>query len=138
MGLIRTTLIFSANICPKIDVGVRISKMLSPGLELADHMCQFSSKTDNFDAFGLYLGKLSNYVGYSSSCNTKSVAESWMETEMSWVEVDVVGWSWIKLDRGGWSWAEVDGAGWRWVHGLAILSNVFLTQSSKLIKFLRY
>ena len=42
--------------------------------------------------------------------------------------------SWIKLDGGGWSWLEVDGAGWRWVHGLAILNNVFFTQSSKLIK----
>ena len=80
---------FFGQICPKIDVGVRISKILSPDLELADHMCQFSSKIDNFDSFGLYLGKLSNYVGHSSSCNIKSVTESWVETEMSWVEVDV-------------------------------------------------
>ena len=35
---------------------------------------------------------------------------SWVEVEMSWVEVDGAGWSWV----------EVDGAGWRWVYGLVI------------------
>ena len=33
----------------------------------------------------------------------KDVAESWVEAEMSWV--------------------EVDGAGWRWVHDLVILNS---------------
>ena len=54
----------------------------------------------------------------------EGVAESWVETEMSWGEVDSAGWwlkwagwRWIKLGGAGWRWMEVDGAGWRWVHG---------------------
>ena len=37
---------------------------------------------------------------YFGSNIVEGVAESWVEAEMSWV--------------------EVDGAGWRWVHGLVI------------------
>ena len=47
---------------------------------------------------------------YFGSNIVKGVTESWVEAEMSWVEVDVAGWSWV----------EVDVAGWRWVHGLVI------------------
>ena len=39
---------------------------------------------------------------YFGSNIVKGVAESWIEAEMSWV--------------------EIDGAGWRWVHGLVIPS----------------
>ena len=38
------------------------------------------------------------------------VAESWVEAEMSWVEVDGAGWSWVELGGGGCSWVEL-GAG---------------------------
>ena len=62
------------------------------------HVWQFSVKTDSFEFLGLNLGKLSNYVQYFGFYNVGGVAESWVEAEMSWV--------------------EVDGAGWRWVHGL--------------------
>ena len=72
------------------------------------HVCQFSVKMDSFKFFGLNLGKLPNYVRYFGSNNVEGVAESWVETEMSWLGVDGAGWSWV----------EVDGAGWRWVHGL--------------------
>ena len=58
------------------------------------HVCQFSIKVE------LNLGKLPNYVQYFGSNIVEGVAESWVEAEMSWV--------------------EVDGAGWRWVHGLII------------------
>ena len=47
---------------------------------------------------------------YFGSNIVEGVAESWVETEMSWVEVDGAGWSLV----------EVNGAGWRWVHGLVI------------------
>ena len=40
---------------------------------------------------------------YFGSNIVEDVAESWVEAEMSWV--------------------EVDGAGWRWVHGLVIPSS---------------
>ena len=40
----------------------------------------------------------------------EDVIESWVEAEISWLEVDAAGWSWV----------EVDGAGWRWVRGLVI------------------
>ena len=47
---------------------------------------------------------------YFGSNNVEGAVESWVEAEMSWVEVDEAGWSWV----------EVDGTGWRWVHGLVI------------------
>ena len=40
---------------------------------------------------------------YFGSNIVEGVAESWMEAEMSWM--------------------EVDGAGWRWVHSLVIRKN---------------
>ena len=49
-------------------------------------MCQFSGKMDNFEFFDLNLEKLPNYVQYFGSDNVEGVAESWVETEMSWVE----------------------------------------------------
>ena len=52
-----------------------------------DHVCQFSVKMDNFEFFDLNLGKLPNYVQYFGSNNVEGVAESWVEAEMSWVEV---------------------------------------------------
>ena len=64
------------------------------------HVSQFSVKMDNFEFFGLNLGKLPNYVQYFGSNIVEGVAESWVEAEMSWV--------------------EVDGPWWRWVHGLVI------------------
>ena len=47
---------------------------------------------------------------YFGSNIVEGVAESWVEAEMSWVE----------LCGAGWRWMEVDGAGWIWVHGLVI------------------
>ena len=46
-------------------------------------MCQFLVKTENFDFFGLNLGKLPNYMHYFGSNNVDGVAENWMEFEMS-------------------------------------------------------
>ena len=43
---------------------------------------------DSFEFFGLNLGKLPNYVPYFGSNSVEGVAESWVETEMSWLEVD--------------------------------------------------
>ena len=65
---------------------------------------------DNFEVFGLNLGKFPNYVQYFGSNNVEGVAENWVEAEMSWVEVDGAGWSWV----------EVEEAWWRWVHGFVI------------------
>ena len=59
------------------------SKSAPPGY----HVCQFSVKMDSFKFFGLNLGKLPNYVRYFGSNNVEGVAESWVEAEMSWVEV---------------------------------------------------
>ena len=55
-------------------------------------MRRYSGKMDNFELFSLNLGKLSNYVQYFGSNNVEGVAESWVEVEISWVEVDVAGW----------------------------------------------
>ena len=55
-------------------------------------MCLLSVKMDNFQFFGLYLGKLVNYVQYFGSNIVEGVAESWVEAEMSWVEVVGIEW----------------------------------------------
>ena len=60
-----------------------------------------------FEFFGLRLGKLLNYMRYFGSNNIEGVTESWVEAEMSWVEMDGAGWRWMKLGGGGWSWVEV-------------------------------
>ena len=41
----------------------------------------------NVAFFGLNLAKLPNYVRYFGSNIFEGVAESWVEAEMSWVEV---------------------------------------------------
>ena len=51
------------------------------------YVCQFLGKTDNFEFFCLNLGKLSNIVQCFGSYNFEVVAESRVETNMSWVEV---------------------------------------------------
>ena len=48
-------------------------------------------------------------VRYFGSNNIEGVAESWVETEMSGVEVDRAGW---ELKWTGRSWVELGGAGW--------------------------
>ena len=50
----------------------------------------FQSKWTTF--FGLNLGKLPNYVQYFSSNIVEGVVESWVEAEMSWVELGGAGW----------------------------------------------
>ena len=64
---------------------------------------------------------------YFGSNIVKGLAESWMEAEMSWVEVGGDGWSWlevemswVEVDGAGWSWVGVDEVGWRMMHGLVI------------------
>ena len=46
----------------------------------------------DFEFFGLNLGRLPNYVRYFGSNIVEGVADSWLEAEMSWVEVDGAGW----------------------------------------------
>ena len=72
------------------------------------HECQFSGKTDNFDLFGLNLGKFPNYVRYFGSYNVVGVVESRVEAEMSWVEMEM---SWVEVDGAEWRWMELGGGG---------------------------
>ena len=46
---------------------------------------------DNFEFFGPTFGNLLYYVRYFGSNNIEGVAESWVEVQMSWVEVDGAG-----------------------------------------------
>ena len=64
-------------------------------------ICQFSGKTDNFKFFGLNLGKQPNYVRYFGSYNVEGFAESYVQAEMSWVELSEAGWRWMELGGGG-------------------------------------
>ena len=100
---------------PKNEFSGRNLKNICPDSESAPpkyQVYQFPIKMDNF--FGLNLGKLSNYVRYFGSNNVESVAESWVEAEMSWVEMNRAGWRlqwarrrYVGLGGGGWSWVEV-------------------------------
>ena len=68
---------------------------LSPDSESATpryQACQFSVKMENLFFFGLNLGNVFNYVRYFGCNNAEDVAESWVEAEMSWVELDGAGW----------------------------------------------
>ena len=55
------------------------------------YVSQFSVRMDNSEFFGLNLGKLPNYMRCFGSNIVDGVAESWVEVEMSWVEVDGAG-----------------------------------------------
>ena len=55
------------------------------------HMSQLSVKIDSFKFFGLNLGKLPNYARYFGSNIIEGIAESWVEVDMSCVEVDGAG-----------------------------------------------
>ena len=44
---------------------------------------------------------------YFRSYIVEGVAESWVEAEMSWVEVGGGGWRWMELGGAGWSWVEL-------------------------------
>ena len=77
-------------------------KILSPDSESASpiyHVRQFSGKMDSFEFFSLNLGELPDHV---RSYNVERVAESWVKTEMSWVEVDGATWSWVEVDEARW------------------------------------
>ena len=90
----QTTLTFRSRL-PKNGFCGRNFKNLSPDSEsalLRYYLWQLSVKMDNFEFFGLNLGKLPNYVRYFGSNNVEGVAESWLEAEMSWMEVDGAGW----------------------------------------------
>ena len=91
----RTTLTFFGPNLPKNGFWGRNFKNLSLDSESAPpmyHACQFSVKKDNFKFFGLNLGKLLNYVRYFGSNDVEGVAESWVEAEISWVEVGGAVW----------------------------------------------
>ena len=49
---------------------------------------------------------------YFGSNIVEGVAESWVEVEMSCVEVSGAGWTWVEVEM---SWVEVDETEWRWM-----------------------
>ena len=105
----RTNLTFSALIFSKKRFWCRNFKILSVDSESAPplyHECQFPGKTDNFEFFRLIFRKLPNYVQYFGSYNVESVADSWVEAEMNWVELDGAGW---RLKWAEWRWMKVAG-----------------------------
>ena len=85
---------FSGQNLPKYWILGLNFKNLSPDLELAPpkyQMCQFFVKMDNFTFFNSNFGKLPNYVRYFRSNNVEGVAESCLEVQMGWMEVDEAG-----------------------------------------------
>ena len=79
---------FTAQICPKMELGLEVQKT-NVGIS------QLSVNTENFELLDLNLGKLLNYVQYFGSYNVED--ESWVEAEMSWMEVGGDGWSWVEM-----------------------------------------
>ena len=64
------------------------------------HVCQFSVKWTTFN-FWPKFGEIAQFVQYFGSNFVEGVAESWVETEMSWVELGGAGWRWIELGEDG-------------------------------------
>ena len=50
---------------------------------------------------------------YFGSNIVEGVAESSVEAEMSWMDVDRAGWSCMELGGAGWRWMELGGVGAR-------------------------
>ena len=85
----RRLRIFGPKFAPKWILGSEFQKPKSVfGINTSNIPCQFSVKMDNVWFFGLNLAKLPSYAQYFGSNIVEGVAESWVETEMSWVEVE--------------------------------------------------
>ena len=69
-----------------LGVGISTTQVWIRNQHLQDTR-QFSVKMNNFEFFYLNLSKLPNYVRYFGSNNVEGVAESWIETVISWVEL---------------------------------------------------
>ena len=77
----RTNLTFLGPNLPKNGFWSQNFKNLSVDSESTlprYHVSHFSVKMDNFEFFGLNLGKLPNYVQYFGSDIVESVPESWV------------------------------------------------------------
>ena len=61
------------------------------------------------------FGEIAQYVQYFGLNIVEGVAESWVEVEMSWV--------------------EVDGGGWRWVHSLVIPFDDIIKNLSLVVSY---
>ena len=108
----QKNLAFSSKICQKKILGSEFQKSKS-GFGISPpryQVCQFSAKTDNFEFFGLNLGKFPNYVQYFGSNYVDGVGESWLEADVNWMEVDGAGW---RLKLAEWRWMDLGGEGWR-------------------------
>ena len=82
-------------------------------------------KMNNYDFFGLNLGKLPNYLQYFCSNNVERAKWGLKWAGWRWMEPVELGMSWVEVDWAGCRWLEVDRAGWRWVHGLVISQEKF-------------
>ena len=90
----RATLKFLAQICPKIDLGLKIKINVGIRISILEISCApIFSQNKQIWIFCLNLGKLPNYTQYFDSNNVDGVAE--------------------ELDGGGWSWMDVYEARWR-------------------------
>ena len=61
--------------------------------------------------FWLKFGEIAQLRKYFGSNIVEGVAESWLEAEMSWVEVDGAGRKWMELGGAGWKWMVELGGG---------------------------
>ena len=57
------------------------------------------------------FGEIAWYVRYWGSNNVGGVAGSWVEAQMSWLDVDEARFRLKWAGGDGWSWVEVDGSG---------------------------
>ena len=76
-----------------MDFGIEFQKSKSGfGISTSNIPCvPIFSQNGELLIFGLYLGNLPNYVQYLGSNIVEGVAESRVEVEISWVEVDGAG-----------------------------------------------
>ena len=92
----------------KTNLGIRICILKIPSVPM------FSQNGQRL-VLDINLGRLPNYVQYFGSNVVEGVGESWVEVEMSWV--------------------EVDGAGWRYVYSLVILFDDIFKNLSLVVSY---
>ena len=121
----RTALTFSAKFAQKWILWSKF-QISKSGFEISTSKIPYVPvKMNNYEFFGLNLGKLHNYLQYFCSNNVERAKWGLKWAGWRWMELVEIGMSWVEVDWAGWRWLEVDRAGWRWVHGLVISQEKF-------------
>ena len=66
---------------------------------------------DDFEFLGQIWEIAQCHAIFLALITLRVFAESWIEAEIRWVEIDGARWRWKELGEGGWWWIELGGGG---------------------------